>query len=157
MKDDTFFMSLAIKEAKNAKQYENMAIGAVVVLDGAMIGRGFNQTNFLVDASCHAEVVAIRDASKTIGNQYLNGCILYSTHEPCCMCTGLVGWSKIKKIIYGVSVKYMNDTWKEQYMKCEDVINQYPDWDIEVIGGVMKTECASLDLINELWRKKYYD
>ena len=98
--DDNFFMEEALKEAKKSFDADEVPIGAVVVFKDQIIGRGRNKVIRNNDASSHAEVVAIRDASNQIGNYRLNNCLLYTTLEPCMMCSGLIIQARIKKVIY---------------------------------------------------------
>ena len=98
--DDNFFMEEALKEAKKSFDADEVPIGAVVVFKDQIIGRGRNKVIRNNDASSHAEVVAIRDASNQMGNYRLNNCLLYTTLEPCMMCSGLIIQARIKKVIY---------------------------------------------------------
>ena len=98
--DDNFFMEEALKEAKKSFNADEVPIGAVVVFKDQIIGRGRNKVIRNNDASSHAEIVAIRDASNQIGNYRLNNCLLYTTLEPCMMCSGLIIQARIKKVIY---------------------------------------------------------
>ena len=98
--DDNFFMEEALKEAKKSFNEDEVPIGAVVVFKDQIIGRGRNKVIRNNDASSHAEVVAIRDASNQMGNYRLNNCLLYTTLEPCMMCSGLIIQARIKKVIY---------------------------------------------------------
>ena len=97
-------MEEAIKEVKtNARKEEGGPFGAVIVKDGKIIGRGHN-TVLKEDATCHAEINAIRDASKKIGWN-LEGCTIYSTVEPCPMCFSAIHWAKIERIVYGATIE----------------------------------------------------
>jgi len=93
-------MTLALSVAKEALQFDEMPIGAVVVKDGQVIGKGFNRTFTDGDPSAHAEIVAIREAAKTLGDWRLTDCEIYVTLEPCIMCTGAILLSRIKRIYF---------------------------------------------------------
>ena len=91
-------MTLALSVAREALEFGEMPIGAVVVKDGQVIGKGFNKTITDGDPSAHAEIIAIRDAAKTLGDWRLTDCEIYVTLEPCIMCTGAILLSRIKRI-----------------------------------------------------------
>ena len=96
-------MRLAIEEAKLALKADEVPIGAVIISNGCIVGRGHNLVETLVDVTAHAEIQAITAASSTIGGKYLNDCTLYVTVEPCPMCAGALAWSQIGRIVYGAS------------------------------------------------------
>lgn len=100
---DEFFMQAALALAKQAAEYGEVPVGAVVVKDGEIIGRGSNAPIGLHDPSAHAEILAIRDAAKNIGNYRLVDCTLYVTLEPCAMCSGAIQHARIANLIYGAS------------------------------------------------------
>ena len=100
---DQTFMQLALEQGQLAYDVGEVPVGAVVVLDGEVIGRGYNQPITSLDPSAHAEIVALRDAAKNIGNYRLMGATLYVTVEPCCMCTGCLVHSRIKRLVYGAT------------------------------------------------------
>lgn len=95
------FMSLAIKEAKKAKEIAEVPIGAVIVKNGEVIGRGYNLRETSKDATTHAEILAIKDANQTLDNWRLEDCQLFVTLEPCVMCSGAIVLSRIKEVYYG--------------------------------------------------------
>lgn len=99
--DDHYFMGLALAEARAAADEGEIPIGAVVVADGVVIGRGHNQTERLHDVTAHAEMLAISAAATTLRGKYLTGCTLYVTVEPCPMCAGAIGWSQLSRIVIG--------------------------------------------------------
>ena len=92
-KQDERFMRVALEEAKMAFEAEEIPIGAVVVCQGRIIGRGHNLTETLNDVTAHAEMMAITAAANTLGGKYLDQCTLYVTLEPCLMCAGAIAWS----------------------------------------------------------------
>ena len=100
--DDAFFMREAIKEARKAFEMGEVPIGAVVVCDGRIVARAHNLTESTHDPTAHAEILAIREAASSMKNWRLSGCTLYSTVEPCIMCTGALVLARIKEVVYGV-------------------------------------------------------
>ena len=94
-------MLQALKEARKALRLEEIPIGAVIVKDGQVIARGFNKCITLSDPTAHAEIVALRKATKKLKNYRLNNCSIYATIEPCVMCAGALINARIKKIIFG--------------------------------------------------------
>ena len=100
---DQTFMQAAIALAKQAGENGEVPVGAVVVKDGKIIGRGSNAPIELHDPSAHAEILAMRDAAKNIGNYRLVDCTLYVTLEPCVMCSGAIQHARISNLVYGAS------------------------------------------------------
>ena len=99
------FMKYAIKEAKKGiTKGDGGPFGAVVVKDGKVVGRGHNQVIKNNDATCHGEMMAIRNASKNLGTFDLSGCEIYTTGEPCPMCYGAILWANISKVYYGCTI-----------------------------------------------------
>src|SRR3954470_6120822 len=96
-------MDAALEEARKARDAGEVPIGAVVVLDGAIVGRGFNQPIASGDPTAHAEIVAIRAAARTVRNYRLTGASLYVTIEPCLMCVGALVHARIQTLVYGAA------------------------------------------------------
>jgi tRNA(adenine34) deaminase len=103
MTDDERFMKEALQEARMALAKDEVPIGAVVVAEGRVIGRGYNLTETLHDVTAHAEMQAITAAEEYLGGKYLDKCTLYVTVEPCVMCAGAMGWSQVHRVVYGAS------------------------------------------------------
>lgn len=101
--EDIKYMRMALDEAHKAFDADEIPIGAVVVCQGRVIGRGHNLTEMLNDVTAHAEMQAITAAANTLGGKYLQDCTLYVTVEPCLMCAGAIGWSQLSRIVYGAS------------------------------------------------------
>lgn len=100
------FMELAVKEAESGiENGEGGPFGCVIVRDGEVVGRGHNEVVKQGDATCHGEMMAIRDACKNLGTFNLSGCELYTTGEPCPMCFGAILWANISKVYYGCTVE----------------------------------------------------
>ncbi|MEO2066217.1 MAG: nucleoside deaminase [Desulfurobacteriaceae bacterium] len=100
--EDLLFLREALKEAEKAFSYGEVPIGAVVVKDGQVISRAFNRKEFLQDPTAHAEILAIREASRKLNSWRLEGCTLYSTVEPCVMCAGAIIQSRVDRVVYSV-------------------------------------------------------
>ncbi len=98
---DEEYMSLALKEAEIALENKEVPVGAIVVLDGKVIGKGHNKKEEKLDVSSHAEIEALRNASENLGTWNLSGCTLYVTVEPCLMCSGAIMQSYITRVVYG--------------------------------------------------------
>lgn len=99
--EDVRFMRKALEEARAACREGEVPVGAVVVCRGEVIARCHNLTERLTDVTAHAEMQAITAASEHLGGKYLTDCTLYVTVEPCLMCAAALGWSQIKRIVYG--------------------------------------------------------
>ena len=100
---DTGFMQAALEEAERAGESGEIPVGAVVVKDEVIIGRGYNCPISAADPTAHAEVVALRDAARRLGNYRLSGCTLYVTLEPCAMCLGAIFHARIARVVYGAA------------------------------------------------------
>ena len=98
---DLELMRLALEEAIAARELDEVPIGAVVVLDGVVIGRGHNQTRTRVDPTAHAEVLAVREAAAAVGAQRLVGATVYATLEPCFMCAGALLHARVARLVFG--------------------------------------------------------
>jgi len=134
-------MEEAIKEARKAYRKNEVPIGAVIVQDGKVISRGYNEVERRCNATAHAEILAIARAVKKTGGWRLNGCSLYVTVEPCLMCLGAILLSRISRIVYGASQPQFGSINK---------IKKLPKR-IEIIGGVLKEK--SRKLLQDFFRK----
>ncbi|MEO8763979.1 MAG: nucleoside deaminase [Ginsengibacter sp.] len=99
--DHEHYMKQALKEAQKALAADEVPIGAVIVMQETIIGRGYNQVETLNDSTAHAEIIALTSAFNYLGCKYLPGATIYVTIEPCIMCCGALYWSKIGKLVYG--------------------------------------------------------
>jgi len=129
-----YYMELAIKEAQKAFDAGEVPVGAIVVCQNQIIGKGHNLTERLNDVTAHAEMQAITAASNHIGAKYLIDCAIYVTLEPCVMCGGALFWSQISKVVYGA-----NDE-KRGYRKAGNTLHPRT----EIISGIMAEECSAL-------------
>ena len=103
LSEDERFMRQALTEARKAFEQGEVPVGAVVVWNGRIVGRGHNLVETLSDATAHAEMQALTAASSTLGGKYLRDCTLYVTVEPCVMCAGACFWSQLGAVVYGAS------------------------------------------------------
>jgi tRNA(adenine34) deaminase len=137
---DARAMREALAEAARAEAEGEVPVGATIVRDGVLLARGHNRTVRAADASAHAEMVALRAASATLGAWRLTGCTLYVTLEPCTMCAGALVLARIDRVVFGA--------WDDKAGMAGSVgdvlrhprLNHRP----EVTGGVLATECADL-------------
>lgn len=134
--DDERYMRMALDEAHRALEEDEVPIGAVVICKGTVVGRGHNLTEALSDVTAHAEMQAITAAVNTLGGKYLPECTLYVTVEPCLMCAGAIGWSQIRRIVYGAPDA------KRGYAIMTSRTPFHPR--ATVIPGVLADECAAL-------------
>ena len=100
-RQDELMMEEALRAAQRALEAGEVPIGAVVVLEGNIVGRGWNRNITQFDPTAHAEIIALRDAGKHVGNHRLEDCELFATIEPCAMCAGAMVHARIKRLVYG--------------------------------------------------------
>src|SRR5436305_11306208 len=100
---DRYFMGEALRQARRAYHSEEVPVGAVVVRQGRIIARAFNQVELLKDATAHAEMLALTQAEQVVGDWRLTDCALYVTKEPCAMCAGAIVHVRIGRVIFGAS------------------------------------------------------
>lgn len=145
------FMREAIREGRKALQHNDVPVGALVVLDGKIIGRGHNQVELLKDPTAHAEMIAITAATATLGEKWLYKATLYVTVEPCSMCAGASVLARLKRVVYGVP-----DIKTGAHSSLFNLLNDPRlNHQIEVVPGVAKEECAALMMeFFETLRKK---
>ncbi len=134
---DEKWMREALREAQAAKAEGEIPIGAVVVWNERVIGRGHNMTERLHDATAHAEMIAVTAATQSMGGKYLEGCTLYVTVEPCPMCAGALNWSQVGRIVYGAT-----DPRRGYSLFTPSLL--HPKTVVE--GGVLADDCSALML-----------
>jgi tRNA(adenine34) deaminase len=140
MATDEDFMRMALNLAREAAQAGEVPVGAVLVKDGQVVGRGFNQPIGTRDPSAHAEVRAMRDAGYRLQNYRLPGCTLYVTLEPCAMCVGAIMHARIGRVVFGASDPKTGACGSVVNLPLEERLNHHA----EFTGGVMGAECAEL-------------
>lgn len=156
---DSDFMKLAIEEAKASQRAGGAPIGAVMVKGGEIIAKGQSLVWLEKDPSSHGETNCIRTACKKLNSTDLSGCTLYSTLESCSMCLGCASWAGLSKIVFGAYSKdippnpyEISDYRAEEHAKRLTPFN--PEQKIEIIGGILKEECARLMADIENWTPK---
>ena len=130
------FMKEALKEAKSAYEAGEVPIGCVIVSGGRIIGRGHNRREELQDATEHAEMIAIREANRTLGSFRLENCALFVTLEPCPMCTGAIINARIPEVFYGAP--------DEKAGTCGTLMNLLGDERASIEKGCLRNECGKL-------------
>jgi tRNA(adenine34) deaminase len=143
MEDDSLdirFMREALALARDAGAAGEVPVGAVVVRDGEIVGRGFNAPISRHDPSAHAEIMALRDAAERLGNYRLPGCSLYVTLEPCAMCMGAIFHARIARVVYGASDPKTGACGSIIDLPAETRLNYHA----EVVGGILADECGGL-------------
>lgn len=134
-KVDEFYMRKALEQAQRAFDEEEVPIGAVVVCNNKVIGKGYNQTEKLVDVTAHAEMLAITAASAELGSKYLDECTLYITIEPCVMCAGAIKHARFHKIVIGA---------KEPKTGFSNFLDSDFNMKTELKTGVLEDECRNM-------------
>lgn len=140
---DEYYMQCALDEAMDAFEEDEVPVGAVVVSNGCIIGRGHNRTRMLNDVTAHAEMQAITAAANHLGAKYLTDCTLYVTLEPCVMCAGAIAWAQLSKVVYAAS-----DPKKGYQLIKQPLLHPKT----EVVKGVMEAEASAL--LKEFFGKK---
>lgn len=145
------FMREAIAEAKKAEELREVPIGAVVVKNNEIVGRGYNLRETGKDPTLHAEMIAIREASERLGGWRLMGCTLYVTLEPCPMCAGAIVQSRIEQVVYGAADPKAGCAGTLMNLLGEERFNHQ----VPVVAGVLQEECGQLlkDFFRSLRKK----
>jgi len=134
--DDLYFMKLALEEAEDADRTDEVPIGAVLVREGQLLGRGRNSPISRNDPSAHAEVLALRSAGEWLRNYRMPGSTLYVTLEPCLMCFGALLQARVERVIFGArDPKVSVSQWKDLIAQAN--LNHR----FEIQGGLLETEC----------------
>lgn len=137
---DEQFMAVALEQAREAGAAGEVPVGALVVCDGQVVGRGYNQPILRSDPTAHAEVMALRDAAAALGNYRLPGCTLYVTLEPCAMCAGAIMHARIARVVFGARDPKTGVAGSVLDLFGEGRLNHHA----EVEGGVLADECGRL-------------
>jgi tRNA(adenine34) deaminase len=140
MTQDEQFMREALSLAQQAAELGEVPVGAIVVKDGVIVGRGSNAPIGSYDPSAHAEILALRDAAKNIGNYRLVDCSLYVTLEPCAMCAGAIQHARIGQLVFGAKDPKTGACGSVVNLMAEDKLNHHTD----VAAGILENECGQL-------------
>jgi tRNA(adenine34) deaminase len=151
MSDDELFMQEALKLAHQAKGNGEVPIGAVVVVDGVVRGRGFNSPIGLSDPTAHAEILALREAGAAMGNYRLEDATMYVTLEPCVMCAGALVAARIRRLVFGTRDLRFGGVRSKFRLADSELLNHR----VEVVEGVMSAEC--LELMKNFFRGRRGD
>lgn len=143
---DLGFMRRALDLARKGDRTEGASpIGCVLVLDGEVVAEGHNEVGLRHDPTAHAEIVAIRRAGAALGRDELRGATLYSTLQPCGMCTMASIWSRIDRLVYGAGRDQVHRMYfEDRHLDTMNFIRDAYRDDIEVIGGVLGEACVTL-------------
>lgn len=145
---DQAYMQLALQLAKEAAEQCEVPVGAIVVKDGVIIARGRNSTIDKHDPTAHAEINAMREAAKYLGNYRLVACTLYVTLEPCAMCAGAIQHARITRLIFGASDPKTGACGSVINLMDEPKLNHHT----EVIGDILSQECGTV--LSEFFRQR---
>ena len=145
---DQTFIRVALELAEEGLVRGEVPVGAVVVLDGEVIGRGYNQPIGSHDPTAHAEIIALREAGRRVGNYRLSGATLYVTIEPCQMCVGAMVHARIARLVFGAREPKAGAI--ESAMRA----HEHPSLNhrMEAVGGVLEAECR--EVIQEFFRSR---
>jgi len=146
LREEEKWMLFALKEAQKALKFDEVPIGAIIVKEDKIIGRGFNQVESLNDSTAHAEIIAITSAANTIEDWRLNNCSLYVTKEPCLMCFGAIANSRIERIYYGSIDEEKGFT---KIKKQTDYLTPHLNY---VEGNILELDCRKI--IQDFFKKK---
>jgi tRNA(adenine34) deaminase len=138
--DDEQFMREALTLARAGAQSGEVPVGAIVVVNGAIAGRGSNSPIAHSDPTAHAEILAIRDAAARLGNYRLDGADLYCTLEPCVMCAGALVHARMRRVIFGARDLRFGGVRSKFQVADSDVLNHR----VEIVEGVLGAECTEL-------------
>jgi tRNA(adenine34) deaminase len=145
---DEAFMSEALAEARLAAAEDEVPIGCVIEKGGTIIARGHNRRIQWTDPTAHAEMLALREAAKAIGDWRLEGCTIYVTLEPCPMCAGAIVQARLPRVVFGCRDAKAGACESLYHITGDDRLNHR----CEVLGGVLEAECAAI--LGEFFRAK---
>ena len=146
--NDELWMEEALRCAQRALEIGEVPVGAVVVCDGRVVGRGWNQNIADSDPTAHAEIMALREAGASLGNHRLGDCDLFATIEPCAMCAGALVHARLRRLVYGA------DDPKAGAVRSTMQVLSHPGLNhkVAIRGGVLAGRCA--EILQEFFRKR---
>jgi tRNA(adenine34) deaminase len=140
MTEDEKWMEFALREAEAAHKRKEVPIGAVIVQENRIIGKGYNQIETLQDPTAHAEMIAITAGASYVGNRRLDNCTLYVTLEPCPMCAGAIVLARVPRLVFGA--------WDPKAGSCGTLLNIVQDGRlnhrVDLVGGVLEDRCSGI-------------
>lgn len=145
---DERFMLQALAEARSALANGDVPVGAVIVHENRIIGRGHNQRELMQDPTAHAEMIAVTAAATAVGSWRLNDCTIYVTLEPCAMCAGALVLARIDRLVYGAADPKAGACGSILNIIAEPRLNHR----VPVTGGVLAQECS--DLLKDFFARK---
>lgn len=148
MQPDELVMREALRLAEKARAADEVPVGALVVREGKIISRGYNQVELLKDATAHAEMLALTAAEAAIGDWRLTDCDLYVTKEPCPMCAGAIVHTRIRRVIFGCPDVRAGAAGTVMNLVANSALNH----SCQITGGVLQNECAAI--LQDFFRKK---
>ena len=148
LKTDADYMQLTLNLAHQAALNGEVPVGAIIVKNGEVIGRGSNAPISTNDPTAHAEIRAMRDAAHHLGNYRLVGCTLYVTLEPCAMCTGAIQHARIARLVYGAGDPKTGACGSVINLMAEPKLNHH----CEVVGGILAEECGAV--LSEFFKQR---
>jgi tRNA(adenine34) deaminase len=137
---EEYFMRLALREAARALEHDDVPIGAVVVRGGEVIGAGHNEREVRADPTAHAEMIALREAARTLGSWRVLDSVMYVTLEPCAMCAGAIVLARLPRVVYGATDPKAGAAGSVLNVLDEPRLNHRP----QVESGLLAGECADL-------------
>jgi tRNA(adenine34) deaminase len=140
MTHDETFMREALELARQAEANGEVPVGALVVVDGEVRGRGFNSPIRLKDPTAHAEILALREAARAVGNYRLEGATIYATLEPCVMCAGALVAARVRRLVFGARDLRFGGVRSKFSLADSDLLNHR----VEIVESVLGAECLEL-------------
>ena len=140
------FMEMALRLARKAFSREEVPVGAVVVVEGKVVGRGYNQSLTRSDPTAHAEILALRQAARRVGNYRLTSATIYCTLEPCAMCAGSLVWARVRRLVYGAKDPKAGAVDSHLRLFESESVNHR----VEVVSGI--GEAQAVKLLQEFFR-----
>jgi tRNA(adenine34) deaminase len=148
---DEHFMGEALRQAQKAYEADEVPVGAVVVRDGKIIARAYNQIELLKDATAHAEMLALTQAEAAVGDWRLTDCDLYVTKEPCAMCAGALVHTRVRRVIFGCADPAAGAAGSVLNLLQVPTLNHR----CEITAGVLQDECATI--LRDFFRKRRHE